>query len=221
MRHLIRTHCSILFSILLITGLAASAAGQKLTKAETLAAEKRLVELGYWLNKADGVVDASTRHAVTAFQKVEGRKRTGTLSRKDFEALKIAEKPTPRDMPNKRHIEVDITRQVLFLFDANGEIEKIVPVSTGNEERYFQDGKWQVARTVTGDFTVLRKINGVRRAPLGNLYYPLYFYEGWAIHGSNSVPSVPASHGCVRVPRGADKMLFRIVPIGTPVLVYD
>ena len=220
MRQLTGTH-RILASIVLITGLAASAAGQKLTKAEMLTAEKRLVELGYWLNKADGVADASTRHAVTAFQKVEGRKRTGTLSRKDFEALLIAAKPVPRDMPSKRHIEVDVTKQVLFLFDANGEIEKIVPVSTGNEERYFQDGKWQVAKTVTGDFRVLRKINGVRRAPLGNLYYPLYFYDGWAIHGSNSVPAQPASHGCVRVPRGADIMLFRIVPIGTPVIVYD
>lgn len=220
MRYLTRTH-RILFSIFLIAGLAVTAAGQKLTKAEILTAEKRLVELGYWLNKADGVVDASTRHAVMAFQKFEGRKRTGTLSRNDFDALLVATKPVPRDMPSKRHIEVDITRQVLFLFDANGEIEKIVPVSTGNNEKYFQGGKWQVARTVTGDFEVLRKINGVRRAPLGNLYYPLYFYEGWAIHGSNSVPAQPASHGCVRVPRGADKMLFRIVPVGTPVLVYE
>ena len=207
--------------MLLILGLAAVAAGQKLTKAEMLTAERRLVALGYWLNKADGIADASTRHAVTAFQKVEGRKRTGKLSRADFEALLSAAKPVPSDMPNKRHIEVDITKQVLFLFDDAGEIEKIVPVSTGNEERYFQDGKWQVAKTVKGDFKVLRKINGVRRAPLGNLYYPLYFYEGWAIHGSNSVPAQPASHGCVRVPRGADIMLFRTVPIGTPVIVYD
>ena len=212
---------SVLSLILLILGIAASAAGQKLTKAEMLTAEKRLVELGYWLTKPDGVADASTRHAVTAFQKVEGRKRTGILRRADFEALLLAAKPEPKDMPNKRHIEVDITRQVLFLFDGNGAIEKIVPVSSGNEERYFQDGKWQVAHTVRGDFRVLRKINGVRRAPLGSLYYPMYFYEGWAIHGSNSVPARPASHGCVRVPRGADLMLFRTVPVGTPVIVYD
>jgi lipoprotein-anchoring transpeptidase ErfK/SrfK len=49
----------------------------------------------------------------------------------------------------------------------------------------------------------------------------MYFHEGWAIHGSNSVPARPASHGCVRVPRGADMVLFRTVPVGTPVIVYD
>ncbi len=212
---------SVLSSILLIFAAVASAAGQKLTKAEMLTAEQRLVELGYWLTKPDGVADASTRHAVTAFQKVEGRKRTGLLSRADFDVLLSSTNPEPRDMPDKRHIEVDITRQVLFLFDLNGAIEKIVPVSTGNEKRYFQDGKWQVAHTVRGNFRVLRKVNGVRRAPLGSLYYPMYFHEGWAIHGSNSVPARPASHGCVRVPRGADLVLFRIVPVGTPVIVYD
>jgi hypothetical protein len=211
----------VLSLILLIFAVVESAAGQKLTRPEMLAAEQRLVELGYWLTKADGVADASTRHAVTAFQKVEGRKRTGILSRADFDALMSAAKPEPRDLPDKRHIEVDITRQVLFLFDANGVIEKIVPVSSGNEKRYFQDGKWQVAHTVRGDFRILRKINGVRRAPLGSLYYPMYFHEGWAIHGSNSVPAQPASHGCVRVPRCADLMLFRAVPVGTPVIVHD
>lgn len=210
-----------LSSISLILALAASAAGQKLTGAEMKTAEQRLAELGYWLRKPDGVVDASTRHAITAFQKVEGRKRTGTLNRADFDALLSAAKPVPRHMPDKRHIEVDITRQVLFLFDADGEIEVIVPVSSGNEKRYYQDGKWQVAHTVRGDFRIVRKINGVRRAPLGSLYYPMYFHEGWAIHGSNSVPAQPASHGCVRVPRGADVMLFRTVQLGTPVIVHD
>ena len=202
-------------------GLAGFARGQKLTKDEWTSAERRLSELGYWLAKADGVVDASTRHAVTAFQKVEGRKRTGALSRADLKALLTAAAPVPTGLQGERHIEVDLSRQVLFLFAADGSVETIVPVSTGNDKRYFQDGKWQVARTVRGDFRVLRKINGVREAPLGNLYYPMYFYEGWAIHGSNAVPPEPASHGCVRIPRGADRMLFRIVPVGTPVIIYD
>jgi lipoprotein-anchoring transpeptidase ErfK/SrfK len=207
--------------ILTIGVTAAAVAGQKLSRNELRTAEQRLANLGYWLTKPDGVVDASTRHAVTAFQKVEGRKRTGTLSRADYRALTTAVAPQPQRRAGERHIEVDLTRQVLFLFGSDGAPEKIVPVSSGNEERYFQEGKWQVAHTVRGEFRVVRKINGVRKAPLGSLYYPMYFYEGWAIHGSNSVPARPASHGCIRVPRGADIMLFRTVPTGTPVIVYD
>ena len=34
----------------------------------------------------------------------------------------------------------------------------------------------------------------------GNMYKPLYFDNGQAIHGANTVPPEPASHGCVRVP---------------------
>ena len=192
-----------------------------MSRNELRTAEQRLANLGYWLTKPDGVADASTRHAVTAFQKVEGRKRTGTLSRADYRVLMAAVASKPQRLAGERHIEVDLTRQVLFLFGSDASAEKIVPVSSGNEERYFQDGKWQVAHTVRGEFRVVRKINGVRKAPLGSLYYPMYFYEGWAIHGSNSVPARPASHGCIRVPRGADIMLFRIVPVGIPVAVYD
>ena len=49
-----------------------------LTKEEIKQAEKRLAELGYWAGPADGVWDAASRHALVAFQKVEGARPTGT-----------------------------------------------------------------------------------------------------------------------------------------------
>jgi hypothetical protein len=33
----------------------------------------------------------------------------------------------------------------------------------------------------------------------GNMYKPLYFNDGQAIHGANTVPPLPASHGCARL----------------------
>ena len=33
----------------------------------------------------------------------------------------------------------------------------------------------------------------------GNMYRPLYFDRGQAIHGANNVPPAPASKGCVRL----------------------
>ena len=33
----------------------------------------------------------------------------------------------------------------------------------------------------------------------GNMYKPLYFDNGQAIHGANTVPTSPASHGCARL----------------------
>jgi lipoprotein-anchoring transpeptidase ErfK/SrfK len=96
-----------------------------------------------------------------------------------------------------------------------------LPVSSGNEQKYFDEGKWQIAHTPRGTFKIERKIKGLRRASLGNLYNPNYFVNGVAIHGSASIPVFPASHGCVRIPRFADKAFSEMVWIGMSVYVYD
>src|SRR6185369_13077192 len=69
----------------------------ELTRAEMLEAEQLLAGLGYWTGPIDGVFDSASRHALTAFQKVEGRKRSGSLTRVELEALRSAVRPEPRD----------------------------------------------------------------------------------------------------------------------------
>ena len=183
--------------------------------------EALLSNLGYWIIKVDGKADASTRHAIMAFQKVEGRRRTGVLRPADLVALRSAKKPEPKYQTGATHVEVDITRQVLFFVDEAGAVTRILPVSTGNEKTYFDQGRWQIAHTPRGRFRIEWKFNGVRKAPLGDLYYPNYFVGGVAIHGSNSIPAYPASHGCVRIPRFADRTFFAMTKVGMEVFVYD
>jgi Uncharacterized protein conserved in bacteria len=198
-----------------------SGEGNQSKRGDTLEIETLLSNLGYWIVKVDSRADASTRHAIVAFQKVEGRKRTGTMNEADLEALRFAGAPKARFQTAAPHVEVDLTRQVLFLTDRTGAVVRILPVSSGNEKKYFDQGKWQIAHTPRGRFRIARKIDGVRKASLGNLYYPNYFYGGVAIHGSNSIPPYPASHGCVRIPRFADRLFSRMVNVGTEVFVYD
>lgn len=190
-------------------------------RAGVLEVEKLLSDLGYWILKVDGKRDASTRHAIMAFQKVEGLKRTGVLNAAGIEVLRSARRPEARSQTGATHVEIDLTRQVLFLVDSSGTVTHILPVSSGNEKRYYDQGKWQIAHTPRGRFRIVHRINGVRKASLGNLYYPNYFYGGVAIHGSTSIPPHPASHGCVRIPRFADRAFFAMVKIGTEVLLYD
>jgi lipoprotein-anchoring transpeptidase ErfK/SrfK len=190
-------------------------------KVDMVEAETLLSNLGYWILKVDGKIDSSTRSAIVAFQKVEGRKRTGILNPADMEWLRSAQPPKARFQIDGVHVEIDLTRQVLFLFDDSRSVPRILPVSSGNEKRYFDEGKWQIAHTPRGNFRIERKINGVRKASLGDLYYPSYFYGGVAIHGSNSIPFYPASHGCVRIPRFADRAFSQMVRVGTEVIVYD
>ena len=192
------------------------------TQAERLLeVEQTLAGLGYWIVNVDGKADASTYHAIMAFQKVEGLKRTGKLSRSDLNVLRSAKAPVARYATEEAHIEVDLTRQVLFYVDSTGSVSRILPVSSGNDEVYFDEGRSQIASTPRGHFKIERRINGVRKASLGDLYYPNYFSAGVAIHGSNSIPSRPASHGCVRIPRFADREFFSMTKIGMEVYVYD
>jgi len=195
-------------------------AAQELTTEQKLQAEQRLWDLGYWAGAIDGKFDSDSRHALIAFQKVERRPRTGRLTLDELSALRTATRPQPRHT-RYPHVEIDLQRQVLFLVDESGEIVRILPVSTGSGELYRDQGKIQRARTPTGTFRVLRKIKGWRLSSLGLLYYPSYIYNGIAIHGSLSIPTHPASHGCIRVPMFAAKELSSLLPVGMEVLIYD
>ena len=134
--------------------------------------------------------------------------------------MQNAERPTPVFIGAK-HIEVDLKRQVVFLVDDNDIVTHILPVSTGNGKAYYQDGKKQIANTPKGIFSITRQIKGIRKAPLGILYHPNYFYQGFAIHGSNSIPFYPASHGCVRIPRFAAKGFSDLVDVGLAVVIHE
>ena len=182
-------------------------------------AEQRLSDVGYWTGPVDGVPDEGSRQALIAFQKVEGRQRTGKLTQDELEALRTAKRP-PALESGYAHIEIDLSRQVLFAVDVSGSVSKILPVSTGTGRLFTSEGKTRRAVTPCGRFAISHKISGWRKSPLGLLYYPNYIVGGIAIHGNPSVPVHPASHGCIRIPMFAAKEFSEIYPIGTVVIVY-
>lgn len=193
---------------------------QALTTAEVLEAEQQLSDLGYWTGPIDGNIDNASKQALIAFQKIEGRKRTGVLTIPELEVLRLASRPEPRDA-TFAHIEIDLSKQVLLIVGDAGTVTKVLSVCTGSEKPYTDRGKTQRAHTPRGRFTVTRKINGLRVSSLGALYYPSYIINGIAIHGSPSVPPYPASHGCIRIPMFAAKAFHDMTPVGTIVVVYD
>jgi hypothetical protein len=181
-----------------------------LTSAEIKQGHARLADLGY----------GAGPQAVIAFQKYEGREVTGKLNREEFEAINNASAPKAKD-PGYKHVEVDLDRQVLLSIDDDGSVKKIIPVSTGSNKHYNEKGMSGLAYTPRGRFKIYAKIAGWRKSPLGMLYYPNYFSDGLAIHGNSSVPDTPESHGCIRVPNSEAIGLFKQLPIGTIVLIYD
>jgi len=192
----------------------------KLKKEKIKTAEQQLSDLGYWTGKIDGSFDGATRQALIAFQKAERRKPTGILTREEYAALSHAQPIVPRET-NHAHVEVDLTRQILFLVDDKGTVSHILPISSGNGQDFTSEGWTRTAVTPVGRFRVNNKIDGWRESPLGRLYYPNYIVGGIAIHGNPSVPTRPASHGCIRIPMFAAVELSQLLPIGTEVLVYE
>ena len=185
-----------------------------------LALEQKLDTLHYDVGDVDGSFDRITAYAVMAFQKVKGMDRSGRAT-DDVVAAVDAEQGDPPSLvtggPPTR-VEVDIDRQVLFLYEG-GTLSKILPVSTGSNARFCSEGWCRKAVTPGGSYEVYRAGRGWEIGPLGGLYNPLYFNGGVAIHGAQSVPAGPASHGCVRIPMNAAEWFPTRVGVGTAVYV--
>lgn len=194
--------------------------GRPPNRAEMKQAERRLAEMGYWTGPVDGVFDDRSRLALITFQKWEGRRLTGRLTRQEFNAVVDATSPMPKD-PGYKHVEVDLDRQVLLLSDEQGVTIRMLPVSTGSGRRYDEKGIRGLAYTPRGRFRIYNKLTGWRKSNLGLLFYPNYFSDGLAIHGNPSVPSQPRSHGCIRIPMFASQAISSALPIGTILLIYD
>ncbi|HKB68989.1 MAG TPA: L,D-transpeptidase family protein [Pyrinomonadaceae bacterium] len=212
--------CLLLISILPIASAKASGRpGASLTRAQTREAERRLSDMGYWTGAVDGRFDPGTRSALIAFQKWEGRPVTGRLTLDELEAIRTASSPTARE-PGYAHAEVDVDRQVLLVVNDNGGI-RVLPISSGSDKSFQDEGQMSIAHTPRGRFVVYDKVAGWESGPSSAMYYSSYISGGVAIHGYATVPIQPASHGCIRIPIFVAREVSKLLPIGTIVLVYD
>ncbi|HVM10924.1 MAG TPA: L,D-transpeptidase [Actinomycetota bacterium] len=169
--------------------------------------ERRLRDLRYRVPAPDTHFDHRTADAVLAFRKVQGIRRTRIVTASTWRKLASPRKPRARSSRPWFHIEVDQTKQVLYLV-RGGRITSIVHVSTGGPGiGTTYDGTWRVHRRLAG------------YSP-GRLYYPAYFHGNRAIHGWPDVPPTPASHGCVRVPMWTAQWLYDQAPVGRVIKIY-
>ena len=168
-----------------------------------------LRRLGY-LAPLNGRFDWSTGNAVFVFRKVNGMRRNSAAGRSVFSLLlrgrggfKLRD---PKAGQNGKHVEFDYSRQVLVLA-RKGRAERIYHTSSGA----------RATPTIYGKFRVYRKDFGYNS--LGMLH-SVYFIRGYAIHGLSSVPTYPASHGCLRVYLWQAYGIYRWLRIGDPVITY-
>jgi PKD repeat protein len=165
------------------------------------ALEERLASLHYAV-LVDGSFGDDDTEALYAFQKVEGLPRTGVATPLVWRRLLVAQIPRARFAGD--HVEVDKTRQVIFIV-RGGKVTLVVATSTG-----------ATGNTPVGEWRVYRKVAGYDWV----LYYPSYFLRGFAVHGYPDVPPYPASHGCARIPMWIAETVYAQIPDGSAVYVY-
>lgn len=172
------------------------------------ARQRRLASLGYYVGAADGKAGPLLSQATMALQKAAGLSRDGVYGPITAKALARGVKPAINY--SGTGAVVDLHKQLLVFF-RNGKQVSIINTSTGKLS----------TPTVVGSFSIYRSVNGNDYAPLGVLYRPRYFYRGYAIHGSSSIPGYAASHGCARVSNGAMNFIWsrNLLPMGGRVIV--
>jgi resuscitation-promoting factor RpfB len=175
-------------------------------------AQGLLAGLGYPIGTVDGVDGAQTRQALCAWRRLEGRVASRqSLQAGELDALRASGGLPAADAAG-RGVTVDRTCQVLYLHEG-GRWQQVHRASTG-ADGLPQPGSYRIQRTRPGWHT-----STLYPAAQPNMYNTLYFHGAIAIHGSNHVPSHPASAGCVRVTPPSADTLFARLGVGDPVRV--
>jgi len=156
-----------------------------------------------------GVFDEGTGRALIAYRKMTGLERVPAAGTRVFELLaRRAGGFRVRYRGDGRHVEADLTTQVLAEIEAGGRVHEIYTMSSGKPS----------TPTVVGRFRVYEKTPGENSEGMVDSNY---FIRGYAIHGYAEVPTYAASHGCLRVPIPDASAIYAWVQDGTPVDVYN
>jgi peptidoglycan hydrolase-like protein with peptidoglycan-binding domain len=156
-----------------------------------------------------GVFDEGTGQALVAFRKMTGLERTPYAGSQVFSRLAHgAGGFHVRYVHDGRHVEANLTKQVLAEIEPGGHVRRIYTTSSGKPS----------TPTVIGRFRVYLKTPGVNTEGMVDSNY---FIRGYAIHGYAEVPTYAASHGCLRVPIPDAPSIYAWVREGTPVDVYN
>lgn len=170
--------------------------------------QAQLSRLHYALDRS-GTFDPATARAVLAYRKVTRQSLHERTDLRLFELLaRGAGTFRVRYPSHGKHLEADLSRQVLAQIDRGGRVRLIYTMSSGKLS----------TPTVIGSFRVYSKTPGTNSVGMVDASY---FIGGYAIHGYAEVPAYAASHGCLRIPIPNAASMFAWLRVGDRVDVYN
>lgn len=99
----------------------------------------------------------------------------------------------------EKQVIVDQEKLAWAAYDENGNQVMWGPISSGKD--YCPDIGRQCT-TITGEFRFFNKQGSQCRSRTfggARMPYCMFFYKGFAMHGSHDIPGKRASHGCIRM----------------------
>ncbi|MCW3034641.1 MAG: hypothetical protein QOK19_2666 [Solirubrobacteraceae bacterium] len=155
------------------------------------------------------VFDEATGRALVAYRKMTKLNRSASAGPEVFRLLSHGAGGFHVRYPHDgRHVEADLSKQVLAEIEPGGRVRRIYTMSSGKPS----------TPTVVGRFNVYMKEPGTNSHGMVD---SSYFIRGYAIHGYAEVPTYAASHGCLRVPIPDAASIYGWVQGGMPVDVYN
>jgi hypothetical protein len=207
-----------------ITGEARAERNAAIVHREVIAQQTKLNELfaGYGIREllVDGISGPVTRQRLCAFRLAVGLP-VGTAdmvagSEEEQILMSTATLPIPFTgaILSDRWILIDRTCQIMFVGEGAANLTFVFPTSTGEPGHETRDQlrsrafKFNPALNNGGWHNSLTYPAAEDNPLNGNMYKPLYFDRGQAIHGANNVPTSPQSKGCARLRVEHQEMLI-------------
>jgi hypothetical protein len=168
--------------------------------------KKAMRKMGYIANSGR-CFGGKTGRGVLAYRKVNGMTRSARAGKGLVKRAFAGKGEYEVRHPNAgEHVEAPLSKQVL-VFAKGDRPFAVYPVSSGKSS----------TPTVTGHFTFIRQEPGYNAH---GMYYSFYFYGGYAVHGYESVPDYPASHGCIRTFIADQPEIYERINYGESIFVF-
>jgi hypothetical protein len=171
-----------------------------------VAFKKAIHKMGYIVNSGRCFGDKTAR-GVLAYRKVNGMSRSYRAGKGLVKRAFAGRGGYKVRYPDAgEHLEAPISKQVL-VFAKDDKPFAIYPISSGKSS----------TPTVTGHFHFIRQEPGYNSH---GMYYSFYFYCGYAVHGYESVPDYPASHGCIRTFIADQPEIYDRINFGESIFIF-
>jgi len=168
--------------------------------------KKAMRAMGYIANSGR-CFGGKTGRGVLAYRKVNDKTRSTRAGAGLVKSVFAGQGGYKVRYPNAgEHVEAPLSKQVL-VFTKGDKPFAIYPISSGKSS----------TPTVTGHFEFIRTEPGYNSH---GMYYSFYFYGGYAVHGYESVPDYPASHGCLRTFIADQPEIYERINYGESIFIW-